>query len=209
MLCPKCNQELPEGSAFCNHCGANLDIPPKPVQETPILPAVPTETSKKKPISKKTLMSVGAVLLAVILLIVVIPSKAQRNEKAIAEDMKGLVWRMKDPSSFQIHGNVYLTYNDKGWRGFFVEYSANNTYGGRVTETAFIWNGKYLGNLGNLDYPTIIDEVSQEEYIAMGTAMLTFTTWEENGRPKSKNVVAVKGKDVAKRANVKWVDTPY
>ena len=27
MFCPKCNAELPEGSAFCNKCGASLSAP--------------------------------------------------------------------------------------------------------------------------------------------------------------------------------------
>jgi len=39
MLCPKCNQELPEGSAFCNRCGANLNPKAQPI---------PQEAVKKK-----------------------------------------------------------------------------------------------------------------------------------------------------------------
>lgn len=28
MLCPKCNKELPDGSAFCNHCGCRIGQAP-------------------------------------------------------------------------------------------------------------------------------------------------------------------------------------
>ena len=209
MLCPKCRQELPEGFVFCIHCGANLNAESKPVQGISVQSDASTEAvaapSKKKLPLKKALIGAGTILLAAILFIVAIPSKTQRNEKAIAEDMKELVWRMKDPSSFQIHGNVYLTYASDGWRGFFVEYSANNSYGGRVTDTAFFWNGKWLGDLGDVDYSLVTD---RDEYVAMGVALFSYTTWIESGRPKSKGVIIVRGKNVAKRANVNWVDMP-
>jgi len=75
MLCPKCSQELPEGSAFCNHCGANLNAQPEPTHETqpsssaaPIPPTSAAIDPKKK--QRKTLIIVGAVLLALALLIV-------------------------------------------------------------------------------------------------------------------------------------------
>ena len=33
MYCPSCGEEIPDGSSFCSHCGANVDEFGKPVGE--------------------------------------------------------------------------------------------------------------------------------------------------------------------------------
>lgn len=35
MICPKCKKELPDGSAFCNHCGTAINVQPTPQQGQP------------------------------------------------------------------------------------------------------------------------------------------------------------------------------
>jgi len=38
MSCPKCNAELPDGSSFCNKCGASLVAAAAPVPAAPVSP---------------------------------------------------------------------------------------------------------------------------------------------------------------------------
>ena len=48
MICPVCRQEVPDESAFCNHCGAHM--PPKPAEPAAgpgSEPAPPTPLYKK------------------------------------------------------------------------------------------------------------------------------------------------------------------
>lgn len=35
MICPVCRQEVPDDSAFCNHCGAHMPPKPQPPAEGP------------------------------------------------------------------------------------------------------------------------------------------------------------------------------
>lgn len=52
MICPKCGFTIPDGTQFCNSCGAKLDTAPTPVQaapKVPVTPAAPVYTPKPNP----------------------------------------------------------------------------------------------------------------------------------------------------------------
>jgi len=87
MLCPKCNQELPEGSAFCNHCDETFegDTQPAPAHESAkaSIPPVPSEppTKAKKPL--KLLLAVGGGVVALIVLIILASTLKQSPTEKI------------------------------------------------------------------------------------------------------------------------------
>jgi uncharacterized membrane protein YdbT with pleckstrin-like domain len=51
MSCPKCNADLPEGSAFCNKCGASLQPGSAPVAH-PLVPPVPASQEPEQELWK-------------------------------------------------------------------------------------------------------------------------------------------------------------
>jgi hypothetical protein len=84
MLCSKCNQELPEGSAFCNHCGANIspEAQPAPTPLAPVQsqPKPQGAIDKLKGSKKGKLIVAGAALLVlVVVLVAVLGGKGKKN----------------------------------------------------------------------------------------------------------------------------------
>lgn len=70
MICPKCKKELPDGSAFCNHCGTAINVQPTPQQSQPqkTMQQIGAEAELKKLESKPwkliyILTSIGGIII--------------------------------------------------------------------------------------------------------------------------------------------------
>jgi hypothetical protein len=80
MFCEKCGKQLPDGSAFCDGCGAPVSAAPveaAPVEaETPVEPTATVETAtataEKKPLNTKTLIGIVAVVAVILCIIIII-----------------------------------------------------------------------------------------------------------------------------------------
>ena len=81
MFCPNCGTQVPDGSAFCQNCGANLAAAQQPVQQPQYqqtqqpqqqYPYAPQQAQPKE--KSKLPLIVGTVVAAVLLFSVVIPA---------------------------------------------------------------------------------------------------------------------------------------
>ena len=73
MFCPKCGNELPEGAAFCNACGAGVEKKASDAKPA----AMPAEAIEKKPgagPNPKIIAAIAAVVVFVVVLVVAVGS---------------------------------------------------------------------------------------------------------------------------------------
>lgn len=48
MICPKCNNEIPDNSTFCNHCGEKITPPEPELEQTSLVDNTPTDSEPQK-----------------------------------------------------------------------------------------------------------------------------------------------------------------
>ncbi|MBQ6586878.1 MAG: zinc-ribbon domain-containing protein [Coriobacteriales bacterium] len=108
MFCPKCGNQLPDGSAFCGKCGAQLDPNRTVPQPAMAAPAASTEKAKT-PIKLPMIIALAAAGLAIVALLVFVvpkifggsqgsPEKCVKGayEEVLDLDFKGFMKYMPD-----------------------------------------------------------------------------------------------------------------
>lgn len=84
------------------------------------------------------------VAIIIVIAFVVINSKPNRNERIAIEAVQNIQDTLKSPDSMKLQRDVLITeFDDKEYT--LVEYSAQNSFGVQLRETAFFCNGKYIG----------------------------------------------------------------
>ena len=144
----------------------------EPVSPADTVPAEPIATEKtsqtvsskgqKRKVSHERLIAIACSLALIDALLVFGGSGLNKYEKLALEDCKILRNMLKDPSSLDIY-NIYVHLSEEGSNYdtlVYIDYSAANSYGGRVRDVAVFEEKTYLGG-ANDDRD---DFSSQHEY---------------------------------------------
>ena len=105
-------------------------------------------------------------------------STMSEEEEYAAQDVKTLVSMMKDPESFKLRGDIVLAQNYiLDGTVTFIDFTANNSYGGAVRSLVFFYNHKYLGHSDD----TIDDFSDMSDWGAFCSAHLALDDWNRLG----------------------------
>ena len=136
-------------------------VPAEPVATEKTSQTVSSKGQKRK-VSHERLIAIACSLALIAALLVFGGSGLNKYEKLALEDCKILRNMLKDPSSLDIY-NIYVHPSEEGSNYdtlVYIDYSAANSYGGRVRDVAIFEEKTYLGG-ANDDRD---DFSSQHEY---------------------------------------------
>lgn len=144
-ICPKCKNEIDKDKdEFCSHCGYQLK----------------KEKNNKKInfLNKKLIIIVVIILLISISIFLVKKNSFTMGEKYALNCTERLIDAMKNPDSFKLQDDIlFIDYvdpnssNNEIYIFTYIDYTAENSYGGTVRSTAVYEGYTYIGELEDFD----------------------------------------------------------
>lgn len=153
IQCPECGKSISDQAISCPNCGYVM----KSEKTTETVATIP-----EKKVPYKRLIAIACSLALIAALLVFGGGGLNKYEKLALEDCKILRNMLKDPSSLDIY-NIYVHPSEEGSNYdtlVYIDYSAANSYGGRVRDVAIFEEKTYLGGAND----DIDDFSSQHEY---------------------------------------------
>ncbi|MCD8188363.1 MAG: zinc ribbon domain-containing protein [Ruminococcus sp.] len=116
MICNKCGNQIPDGSKFCEKCGATLDGSGTAVNNQPVYGGAPAPAEPKK---KNTKLIIGIIAaLVVIVIVIVIVVNALSGPSLSVDDVKsGTLTSYSSTTIGNAFGN-YSYFDNTSWEEF-------------------------------------------------------------------------------------------
>lgn len=201
MKCKNCNNELPEGSLFCNFCGVEQVTEEK--TESPI--SVDKGKSKRKILIIVVVVAVIALIVGAI--VYYQTSQLSYEEKTAVRNLEDYKKMLKDPDSMKLRSDVVVIraydYEDEVRTYCFFTSSGSNSFGASVQSTAFYRGLSYICDMSSADESDFEDIEDKQIFLDGKLKLMHYKLYGKDAEIFIKCEV-VPAKKVAKRVKIDY-----